>query len=214
MRLPKMSRKGKTIRNLFVVVLCLFCMAWMQEFPTRSHEVLLQRVAGAYLIEEPVELLYVYDGGNIPYVYGAVNGRLLRAGYEERTLGMQMVHSRLYSEEKRYVVHYDTVDYQKGADTYPLRFEGMLIGFLGDAVTAEMDFEIVFYSQTGREVSREIKTISGMREGEYNLRFPALKDGRDGKQATTALSALRLYDADRNLLEEKIYEVEDLFEEG
>ena len=215
MRLPKMSRRGKTIRNLFVVALCLFCIVWLQGFPTRSPEVLLQRAAGAYLIEEPVEFLYVYDDSlRGPFVYGAVNGQLLRASYDEGTLGMKMTSSRLYPVEKRYVVHYDTIDYQKGADTYPFRFEGMLIGFLGDAVTAEMDFEIVFYSQTGREVSREIKTISGMREGEYNLRFPALKDGRDGKQATTALSALRLYDADGGLLEEKIYEIEDLFEEG
>ena len=214
MRLPKLSRKQKTVRNLFVVALCLFCMAWLQEFPTRSHEVLLQRAAGAYLIEEPPELLYVYDGGSIPFVYGTVNGQLLRVGYEERAFGMQMVHTRLYSEGKRYVVHYDTIDYQKDANTYPLRFDGMLIGLLGDTATAEMDIEIVFYSQTGREVSREIKTIHGTRDGTYNLCFPVVEDGRDGKQVVTTLSALRLYDTDGKLLEEKIYEVKDLFEEG
>ena len=80
--------------------------------------------------------------------------------------------------------------------------------------TAEMDIAIVFYSQTGREISREIKTIHGTRDGTYNLCFPVVEDGRDGKQVVTKLAALRLYDADRNLLEEKVYEVEDLFEEG
>lgn len=215
MRLPKLSRKQKTVRNLFVVALCLFCMVWLQGFPTRNYEVLLQRAAGAYLIDDTPELLYVYGDNHLgPVVYGTANGRLLRAGYDESALGMKLGSSRLYPEGKQYVVHYDTIDYQKGADTYPLRFNGMLIGFLGETATAEMDFEIVFYSQTGREVSREIKTISGMREGEYNLRFPAVEDGRDGKTTTTFLSALRLYNADGKLLEEKVYEVEDLFEEG
>lgn len=96
----------------------------------------------------------------------------------------------------------------------PLRFSGMLIGFLGDAASAEMDIQIVFYSETGEELSRELKTIRGKRDGAYNLHFPEVEDGRDGKQAVTTLSALRFYDADGKLLEEKIYEVEDLFEEG
>lgn len=115
MRLPKMSRKGMILRNLFVVALSLFCMVWYQGFPTRSYEALLQRAAGAYLIEKPPEVLYVYDD----FVYGAVNGQLLCAGYEERTLGMQLVHSHLFSEGKQYVVHYDTLDYQRGMAPSP-----------------------------------------------------------------------------------------------
>lgn len=147
-------------------------------------------------------------------MYGAVNGQLLRAGYEERTLGMQLVHSHLFSEGKQYVVHYDTLDYQRGTDPSPLRFSGMLIGFLGDAASAEMDIQIVFYSETGEELSCELKTIRGKRDGAYALHFPEVEDGRDGKQAVTTLSALRFYDADGKLLEEKIYEIEDLLEEG
>lgn len=213
MRLPKLSRRQKIVRNFFVVALCLFWMAWHQDFPTRSYEALLQRAAGAYLIEAPVELLYVYEEEQ--FVYGAVDKRLLRARYEDELFGMQLNHSRLYPEEKRYVVHYNTHDYDKASDTYTLRFDGMLIGFLGDAATAEMDIQLVTYNSiTMKEESREIKTIIGVREGNYNLRFPVVEDGRDGLNVNASLVSLRLYDKVGNLLEEKFYEPQDLFEEG
>lgn len=213
MRLPKLSRRQKIVRNLFVVALCLFWMAWHQGFPTRSYEALLQRAAGAYLIEAPIELLYVYEEEQ--FVYGAVDKRLLRARYEDELFGMQLNHSQLYPEGKRYVVHYNTHDYDKASDTYTLRFDGMLIGFLGDAATAEMDIQLVTYhSITMKEESREIKTIIGVREGNYNLRFPVVEDGRDGLNVNASLVSLRLYDKVGNLLEEKFYEPQDLFEEG
>lgn len=213
MRLPKLSRRQKIVRNFFVVALCLFWMAWHQGFPTRSYEALLQRAAGAYLIEAPVELLYVYEEEQ--FVYGAVDKRLLRARYEDELFGMQLNHSQLYPEGKRYVVHYNTHDYDKASDTYTLRFDGMLIGFLGDAATAEMDIQLVTYNSiTMKEESREIKTIIGVREGNYNLRFPVVEDGRDGLNVNASLVSLRLYDKVGNLLEEKFYEPQDLFEEG
>lgn len=213
MRLPKLSRRQKIVRNLFVVALCLFWMAWHQGFPTRSYEALLQRAAGAYLIEAPVELLYVYEEEQ--FVYGAVDKRLLRARYEDELFGMQLNRSQLYPEGKRYVVHYNTHDYDKASDTYTLRFDGMLIGFLGDAATAEMDIQLVTYNSiTMKEESREIKTIIGVREGNYNLRFPVVEDGRDGLNVNASLVSLRLYDKVGNLLEEKFYEPQDLFEEG
>lgn len=213
MRLPKLSRRQKVVRNFFVVALCLFWMAWHQGFPARSYEALLQRAAGAYLMEAPVELLYVYEEKQ--FVYGVADGRLLRAGYEDELFGMQLNHSRLYPEEKRYVVHYNTHDYDKASDTCTLRFDGMLIGFLGDAATAEMDIQLVTYNSiTMKEESREIKTIIGVREGNYNLRFPVVEDGRDGLNVNASLAALRLYDEGGNLLEEKFYEPQDLFEEG
>ena len=213
MRLPKLSRRQKVVRNFFVVALCLFWMAWHQGFPARSYEALLQRAAGAYLMEAPVELLYVYEEKQ--FVYGAADGRLLRAGYEDELFGMQLNHSRLYPEEKRYVVHYNTHDYDKASDTYTLRFDGMLIGFLGDAATAEMDIQLITYhSITMKEELREIKTIIGVREGNYNLRFPVVEDGRDGLNVNASLVSLRLYDKGGNLLEEKFYEPQDLFEEG
>ena len=213
MRLPKLSRRQKVVRNFFVVALCLFWMAWHQGFPARSYEALLQRAAGAYLMEAPVELLYVYEEKQ--FVYGVADGRLLRAGYEDELFGMQLNHSRLYPEEKRYVVHYNTHDYDKASDTCTLRFDGMLIGFLGDAATAEMDIQLVTYhSITMKEELREIKTIIGVREGNYNLRFPVVEDGRDGLNVNASLVSLRLYDEGGNLLEEKFYEPQDLFEEG
>lgn len=213
MRLPKLSRRQKVVRNFFVVALCLFWMAWHQGFPARSYEALLQRAAGAYLMEAPVELLYVYEEKQ--FVYGVADGRLLRAGYEDELFGMQLNHSRLYPEEKRYVVHYNTHDYDKASDTCTLRFDGMLIGFLGDAATAEMDIQLVTYhSITMKEELREIKTIIGVREGNYNLRFPVVEDGRDGLNVNASLISLRLYDKGGNLLEEKFYEPQDLFEEG
>lgn len=213
MRLPKLSRRQKVVRNFFVVALCLFWMAWHQGFPARSYEALLQRAAGAYLMEAPVELLYVYEEKQ--FVYGVADGRLLRAGYEDELFGMQLNHSRLYPEEKRYVVHYNTHDYDKASDTCTLRFDGMLIGFLGDAATAEMDIQLVTYhSITMKEELQEIKTIIGVREGNYNLRFPVVEDGRDGLNVNASLVSLRLYDKGGNLLEEKFYEPQDLFEEG
>ena len=213
MRLPKLSRRQKVVRNFFVVALCLFWMAWHQGFPARSYEALLQRAAGAYLMEAPVELLYVYEEKQ--FVYGVADGRLLRAGYEDELFGMQLNHSRLYPEEKRYVVHYNTHDYDKASDTCTLRFDGMLIGFLGDAATAEMDIQLVTYhSITMKEEVREIKTIIGVREGNYNLRFPVVEDGRDGLNVNASLISLRLYDEGGNLLKDSIYEPKDLFEEG
>ena len=213
MRLSKLSRRQKVVRNFFVVALCIFWMAWHQGFPTRSYEALLQRAAGAYLMEAPVELLYVYEEKQ--FVYGMADGRLLRAGYEDELFGMQLNHSQLYPEGKRYVVHYNTHDYDKASDTYPLRFDGMLIGFLGDVATAEMDIQLVTYNSiTMKEESREIKTIIGVREGNYNLRFPVVEDGRDGLNVNASLVSLRLYDKGGNLMEEKFYEPQDLFEEG
>ena len=57
-------------------------------------------------------------------------------------------------------------------------------------------------------------TLTGVREGDYNLRFPVVEDGREGLHVNASLAALRLYDEGGNLLEENIYEPKDLFEEG
>ena len=78
-----------------------------------------------------------------------------------------------------------------------------------------MDIQLVTYhSITMKEELREIKTIIGVREGNYNLRFPVVEDGRDGLNVNASLVSLRLYDKGGNLMEEKFYEPQDLFEEG
>lgn len=216
MRLPKLSRKQKIIRNLLVTALAYFLMMWYQGFPVRSYEALLQRAAKQYLMEEPVELLYVYE--DKAFVYGLADGRLLRISHGNNPLyGMQLNSELLYPEETRYVVSYETHDFSRynGEESVvPLRYEAMLIGLLGETATAELDIQLVFHTPDDpvwTEASREIVTITGEREGEYNLRFPAVEDGRNGFGVNASLLALRLYDNAGNLLEVKDYEEEKLF---
>lgn len=216
MRLSKLSRKQKIIRNLLVTTLAYFLMMWYQGFPVRSYEALLQRAAGAYLIEKPVELLYVYEEKS--FVYGLADGRLLRIFHGKNPFyGMQLNAQLLYPEETRYVVSYDTHDfsrYDKEESVVPLRYEAMLIGLLDEAATAELDIQLVFHepdSPVWAETSREVVTITGVREGEYNLRFPTVEDGRNGFGVNANLLELRLYDEEGTLLEMKDYEADETF---
>lgn len=206
MRLPKWNRKQKLIRNLLVAGGCLFLMAWYQGFPVRSYEALLQRAAGAYLIESPVELLYVDEEALL--VYGAADGKLLRVGYGSNLFGIQMNQEKLYPEHVRYILEYNAVDYERETDAYQICLRGSLTGFLRDVASAELEVTLRFCDPvTGTEASRETRTLSGVREGPHRVRFLAAADDRDGRALLPGPAVLRLYDAEGTLLEKRAYEV-------
>ena len=49
----RLNRKGKIIRNLLVIGICLFVMSWLLEFPALSREGLFRRAGHQYLLETP-----------------------------------------------------------------------------------------------------------------------------------------------------------------
>ena len=205
MNWPKLSRGKRIILNLVLTVVCVFLVVWHQGFPVRSYEMLLQRAAQSYLIEDPVEFLHAEEDAWT--VYGASDGKLLRVTHGKNFFGMQWKDVWMYPEEVRYILEFDNAELQAEKEEFTVCLDGLLTGFLEDAAAAELILTLNFHNRiTGVKESEETVTLTGVRESDVCFRFPERRDNRDALGLTVGPAVLRLYDEAGKLLEEHTYE--------
>ena len=199
----RLNRKGKIIRNLLVIGICLFVMSWLLEFPALSREGLFRRAEHQYLLETPS--VYLTSRPNnltrVDSFFLENEGRLMTVDYKKTFLGYQMGSVMLYDPEVWYVLDFDCI--RKEGDGYVVQFTGQVIGFLEKAAAAELDMTVCM--ENGGQVQR---TLELKKEDPYCFTF-ALPDETE-IQADHLLrispAVLRLYDENGTILEETVYE--------
>lgn len=199
----QLNRKGKIIRNLLVIGICLFVMSWLLEFPALSREGLFRRAEHQYLLETPS--VYLTSRPNnltrVDSFFLENEGRLMTVDYKKTFLGYQMGSVMLYDPEVRYVLDFDCI--RKEGDGYVVQFTGQVVGFLEEAAAAELDMTVCM--ENGGQVQR---TLELKKEDPYCFTFASLDETEIQAAYLLRISpaVLRLYDENGTILEETVYE--------
>ena len=199
----RLNRKGKIIRNLLVIGICLFVMSWLLEFPALSREGLFRRAGHQYLLETPSVYLTsrLNNLTKVDSFFLENEGRLMTVDYKKTFLGYQMGSVMLYDPEVRYVLDFDCI--RKEGDGYVVQFTGQVVGFLEEAAAAEMDMTVCM--ENGGQVQR---TLELKKEDPYCFTFASPDETEIQAVYLLRISpaVLRLYDENGTILEETVYE--------
>ena len=199
----RLNRKGKIIRNLLVIGICLFVMSWLLEFPALSREGLFRRAGHQYLLETPSVYLTsrLNNLTKVDSFFLENEGRLMTVDYKKTFLGYQMGSVMLYDPEVRYVLDFDCI--RKEGDGYVVQFTGQVVGFLEEAVAAELDMTVCM--ENGGQVQR---TLELKKEDPYCFTFASPDETEIQAVYLLRISpaVLRLYDENGTILEETVYE--------
>lgn len=230
MRIPRLNRRQKIVRNLFLAALALFLLAWSLDFPPLTKAGLLRRAERSWLLAEPSELLFEKPrefGGGENGVLVARNGdRLLTVNYYRylpELMTLQLSDARCYGAETDFLFHYDAAArkdedyYYPGAEVY---------GFLENVASAELELTIdlrtIRQDGTKRDLepgtARETYHIRGERQNPWwftftlERKYPEDSPGAEieeiilsGECVTDEVAVLRLYDETGALLAERTY---------
>ena len=199
----RLNRKGKIIRNLLVIGICLFVMSWLLEFPALSREGLFRRAGHQYLLETPSVYLTsrLNNLTKVDSFFLENEGRLMTVDYKKTFLGYQMGSVMLYDPEVRYVLDFDCI--RKEGDGYVVQFAGQVVGFLEEAAAAELDMTVCM--ENGGQVQR---TLELKKEDPYCFTFASPDETEIQAVYLLRISpaVLRLYDENGTILEETVYE--------
>ena len=199
----RLNRKGKIIRNLLVIGICLFVMSWLLEFPALSREGLFRRAGHQYLLETPSVYLTsrLNNLTKVDSFFLENEGRLMTVDYKKTFLGYQMGSVMLYDPEVRYVLDFDCI--RKEGDGYVVQFTGQVVGFLEEAAAAELDMTVCM--ENGGQVQR---TLELKKEDPYCFTFASPDEAEIQAVYLLRISpaVLRLYDENGTILEETVYE--------
>ena len=199
----RLNRKGKIIRNLLVIGICLFVMSWLLEFPALSREGLFRRAGHQYLLETPSVYLIsrLNNLTKVDSFFLENEGRLMTVDYKKTFLGYQMGSVMLYDPEVRYVLDFDCI--RKEGDGYVVQFTGQVVGFLEEAAAAELDMTVCM--ENGGQVQR---TLELKKEDPYCFTFasPDETEIQAADLLRISPAVLRLYDENGTILEETVYE--------
>ena len=199
----RLNRKGKIIRNLLVIGICLFVMSWLLEFPALSREGLFRRAGHQYLLETPSVYLTsrLNNLTKVDSFFLENEGRLMTVDYKKTFLGYQMGSVMLYDPEVRYVLDFDCI--RKEGDGYVVQVTGQVVGFLEEAAAAELDMTVCM--ENGGQVQR---TLELKKEDPYCFTFASPDETEIQAVYLLRISpaVLRLYDENGTILEETVYE--------
>ena len=199
----RLNRKGKIIRNLLVIGICLFVMSWLLEFPALSREGLFRRAGHQYLLETPSVYLTsrLNNLTKVDSFFLENEGRLMTVDYKKTFLGYQMGSVMLYDPEVRYVLDFDCI--RKEGDGYVVQFTGQVVGFLEEAAAAELDMTVCM--ENGGQGQR---TLGLEKEDPYCFTFASPDETEIQAVYLLRISpaVLRLYDENGTILEETVYE--------
>ena len=199
----RLNRKGKIIRNLLVIGICLFVMSWLLEFPALSREGLFRRAGHQYLLETPSVYLTsrLNNLTKVDSFFLENEGRLMTVDYKKTFLGYQMGSVMLYDPEVRYVLDFDCI--RKEGDGYVVQFTGQVVGFLEEAAAAELDMTVCM--ENGGQVQR---TLELKKEDPYCFTFASPDETEIQAVYLLRISpaVLRLYDENGTILEETVFE--------
>jgi|GEM_PF-2442645 len=208
MRLPKLNRTGKIIRNMVLAAFALFLTAWMLDFPCWTKTGLLRRAERVYLLTEEAELLY--DSCSDPVgpdtLYARSGEQLLEVGYERTPLGLRAASSTLYPPDAWYVLNFRWRYRRTGGAPQP---GGELVGLVEHVGAAELEIAWRLHDAQGTLV------VTGEWQAPYcfdfRLREPAggFSEAEQrlltGQEVASMTGTLRLYGADGSLLAEQKY---------
>lgn len=163
MRLPRLSRKQRIVRNLLCMVLCLVLLAWGRGFPPWTLDGLLRRAERQYLLEDSTLLLQTDSVGEGRELYAWNHGQILQVYYDRDPLGWRLDSARLFDEEFGV---FGGTDLAAGKQDgyYPVRL--FAFGDMADASSAEMDVTVSYFNHT---VSAS--TVRGERAADNCWRF-------------------------------------------
>lgn len=199
----RLNRKGKIIRNLLVIGICLFVMSWLLEFPALSREGLFHRAEHQYLLKTPS--VYLTSRPNnltrVDSFFLENEGRLMTVDYKKTFLGYQMGSVMLYGPEVRYVLDFDCI--RKEGDGYVVQFTGQVVGLLEEAAAADLDMTVCMMD--GGQVQR---TLELKKENPYCFTFASPDETEIQADYLLWISSavLRFYDKNGTVLEETVYE--------
>lgn len=199
----RLNRKGKIIRNLLAIGICLFVMSWLLEFPALSRESLFRRAGHQYLLETPSVYL-TSRPNNLTRVDSFIlenEGRLMTVDYKKTFLGYQMGNVMLYAPEVRYLLDFNCL--RKEGDGYVVQFTGQVVGFLEKAAAAELELTVCL--EDGGQVQR---TLELKKEDPYCFTFASLDETEIQADNLLRISpaVLRLYNENGAILDEATYE--------
>ena len=174
MRLPKLSRKQKTVRNLSLIALCLFWTAGILEFPCWTITGVLRRVERQYLLEGSELLFTGEDRWERDVLYARNDNVLLCASYERTPLGMRPGSCQLYEEPG--AVACEKMRWVRDADTGETYFETIAFGALEPYTEAELEVVMTASAHVGHSVDEgqgleETYVMRGKKENPYCFRF-------------------------------------------
>lgn len=203
MRIFRLTRRQKLVRNLLVIALLMFCVEWCLGFPAWRTETLVHRAEQAYLLEPVTELWFeAEDQYGRQVLYGENNGQLISVTYEDGILGKHLEDVKLYRLEVRYIV-----DYQTEPDGEYVSRTARVIGFLEEA--ERMELELTLQDVDGVQGTL---TLEGTKVDDHCFSFAFTpEENRDTGilwlEEIRGGAVLRIYDRADVLLEERTYDV-------
>ena len=159
MKLPTLSRKQRTVRNLAATALLLFLAAWVLDFPVLTEAALQRRAERRFFLDE-TEILYEEP----LCMYLGDGEHVFRIGYALTPLGLR------YVSGTRFDGYCMTTG--KDGETWEL----VAVGYLADVERAAL---AAYFSE--RDAPPEASHAEGERLSPYAIRFsfPEKMNGRD-----------------------------------
>lgn len=91
MRIPRLNRKQRILRNFTVIALALFLTAWMLDFPCWTQSGLLRRAERQHLIVPGTSQPLCRRDGTL---YAWTGDRILNVYYERTPLGFCLTNTK------------------------------------------------------------------------------------------------------------------------
>ena len=205
MKIFRLTRRQKLVRNLLVIALLMFCVESYLGFPAWRAETLIRRAEQAYLLEPVTEIWMEMETASRDerhMLYGENNGQLIYMSYEEGILGKQLENVKLYRPEVQYIIYYQTEP-----DGQYVSRTAWVIGFLEEA--ERMELELTLQDVNGVQGTL---TLEGTKVDDHCFFFASTPEqNRDTGilwlEEIRGGGVLRIYDGTDTLLEERTYDV-------
>lgn len=202
MKIPKLNRKQKLLRNLLVIAVLIFLVEWHEGFPAWRMETVVRRAEDAYLLEPATTIWFEdVDLYGRPVLYGENNGQLISIAYEDGFLGYYLEDVDLYRPEIRYII-----DYRTAPDGDYVSRTAWVIGFLEDA--ARMELELALKDIHGEQGTL---TLEGTKVHDHCFSFASTPEENQSTgilwmENIVGSGVLRIYDSAGVLQEERVYD--------
>ena len=205
MKIFRLTRRQKLVRNLLVIALLVFWVEWCLGFPAWRTETLIRRAEQAYLLEPVTEIWMEMETASRDerhMLYGENNGQLIYMSYEEGILGKYLENVKLYRPEVQYIIYYQTEP-----DGQYVSRTAWVIGFLEEA--ERMELELTLQDVNGVQGAL---TLEGTKVDDHCFSFASTpEENRDTGilwlEEIRGGGVLRIYDCTDTLLEERTYDV-------
>lgn len=203
MKIPRLNRKQKLLRNLLIIAVLIFSVEWHEGFPAWRMETVVRRAEDAYLLE-PATTIWFEDVDRFgrPVLYGEHNGQLISIVYKDGFLGYYLEEVDLYQPGFRYIM-----DYRTEVDGDYVSRTAQVIGFLEDA--ARMELELALEAIHGTQGTL---TLEGTKINDHCFTFASTPEENQSAgilwtEDIESSGVLRIYNSTGALLEERVYDI-------